>query len=199
MSIHKIGQFLKGFSDLCSKLDKSWIERSRKIDTLKILQLLMIQVWSSGQLGVSSALMQLIGISSDMKWRISVSAISQARQRMNWSIIRELFNYSVKFYQWHAPKALWKGRRIFAIDGSRINLPSHFKNKKYMRNGKHWYYPQALITVIYQLKAAIPVSVKFSRHIDEKKSAASLLKCLCPLDVIVLDRGFFHPNLLLHA
>jgi hypothetical protein len=191
--LQQIEQFSKGFSDLCSRLDASWIVRSRKLKTLDVIQLLLLQVESSRRSSLL-AMAQLMYMLGSYASRVSASAISQARGRMHWRCVRELFQYTVKFHQSHAPKALWKGRRVFAIDGTRLSLPSSFKQKRYLRPGKIAHYPQAMMTVLYQLKAGIPHDAQFCRHFDERRAALHHLKYLQAGDVVVVDRGFFLQN-----
>jgi len=192
-NLQQIEQFSKGFSDLCSRLDAFWIVRSRKLRTLEVIRLLLLQVESSRRSSLL-AVAQLAQILGSYSCRVSASALSQARGRMHWSYVRELFRYAVTFHQSHVPQPLWKGRRIFAIDGTRLAIPSHFNEKRYIRTAKNAHYPQAMLTVLYQLKAGIPHDAQFCRHFDERRAALHHLKCLRAGDVVVVDRGFFLQN-----
>lgn len=193
MKIQQIRQFSKGFSHLCSRLDTKWVVRARKLKTLEIIRLLLLQVENSSR-SATMAVAQLIHILGSARSQISASAFSQARSRMHWSYIRELFHYAVTFHQTHVPQDLWKGRRVFAIDGTRLTVPNGFIKKKYIRPAKNAHYPQAMVTVLYQLKAGIPHDAQFCRHFDERRAALHHLKYLCAGDVVVVDRGFFLQN-----
>lgn len=196
MKISEIRQFLKSFANKCSELDNKWITRKRKLNTLNILQLLMFLVWDSGQTGIKTAIMKLITLSEDhTKFSVSASAFSQARQRIHWNIIRSLFEFSLKYYLSNTMEALWRKRRIFAIDGTKLNLPATIKDKKYIYPSKNAHYPQGLLTTLYQLKANIPHGAQLCRHFDERRAAKHHLNSLKEGDVIVVDRGFFLQNL----
>jgi len=110
---------------------------------------------------------------------------------MSWKIVRILFSFVVSYYQATCRNFLWRGRRIFAIDGTKLTLPSSCKGKKYILPSPDAYYPQALLTVLYQLKAGIPYDAQFCRHVDERKAARHHFSHLKSGDVLVLDRGFF--------
>jgi hypothetical protein len=155
--------------------------------------LLLLQAESSRR-SAALAVAQLAYMLGTSVGQVSASALSQARARMPWQVIRRLFFYAVEFHQSHVPQSLWKGQRIFAIDGTRLAMPSHFNEKRYIRTAKKAHYPQALLTVLYQLKAGIPHDAQFCRHFDERRAALHHLKCLRPGDIIVVDRGFFLQN-----
>lgn len=161
--------------------------------TLEIIRLLLLQVENSSR-STTMAVAQLVQVLGPASGQISTSAFSQARQRMHWSTIRELFRYAVTFHQTRVPQELWKGRRIFAIDGTRLTVPSSFNKQKYIRTAKNAHYLQAMLTVLYQLKAGIPHDAQFCRHFDERRAALHHLKYLDAGDVVVVDRGFFLQN-----
>jgi hypothetical protein len=190
MNIEPIGQFLKSLSHRCSELDQKWIQRSRKLNTYALLQILMQQVAMPGNQSAKAAWMRILAGGGQVR-SISASAICQARQRMHWSFLREIFYFARNSYSRNMPAALWRGRRIFAIDSTRLHLPASCRGKKYIHPSKTSYYPQALLTVLYQLKAGVPHGAEFCRHFDERRSAKPLLRHIEPGDVIVADRGFF--------
>lgn len=100
----------------------------------------------------------------------------------------------------HAGKHLWRGKRVFAIDGSKINLPRSFVAKKYKRPGKRAFYPQGMASFLYNVVARIPVTSTFARHSNERQSAKELLKSLKPKDLVLYDRGYLSAELLaLHS
>ncbi len=190
MNIKQIGQFLKRLSHRCSELDKKWVQRSRKLNTYTLLQILMQQVAMPGNKSAKAAWMQLL-VGGRQVRSISAAGICQARQRMHWDFLREIFYFARNYYCSAMPASLWRGRKIFAIDSTRLHLPASCRGKKYIYPSKTSYYPQALLTVLYQLKAGVPHGVEFCRHFDERRSAKPLLRHLQPGDVIVADRGFF--------
>lgn len=175
---------------LCKAHDKKVLQRTRKLDTARFLSILSQQVISTNNLGISSAITSLKLLGSEIK-NCTSSAVSQLRTKLGWTIFRELHQRSLlTFNNEFNDRFLWNGRRVFAVDGSKLTLPSTFNTKKYYSPGGH--YRQALCTVLYQLKAEVPYGLQFSRHFDERRSALTLTKYLKPRDVVVFDRGFFH-------
>ena len=57
----------------------------------------------------------------------------------------------------HCETDRWQGHRIFAIDGSRINLPRPLLRCGYKTPSDNAHYPQGLLSCLYQLKAKIPM------------------------------------------
>jgi hypothetical protein len=85
----------------------------------------------------------------------------------------------------------WHGRRVFAADGSKINLRRSFELRRAFGAPHGANCPQALVNVLFDVCAKIPL------HVDVKPFASSeraaLLEMLDHLeagDLIVLDRGF---------
>ena len=89
---------------------------------------------------------------------VSKQAVSKARQGINPSLFRELFDLSVdSFNRSQLPKKLWRGKeRVYAVDGSKIQLPdsrSNFESFGEMFSrinpGRKW--SMALASVIYDV------------------------------------------------
>ena len=56
---------------------------------------------------------------------VSKQALSKARQFINPSLFKELYYLSVDlFYSQIPSRKLWQGYHLFAVDGSRIELPN---------------------------------------------------------------------------
>ena len=56
---------------------------------------------------------------------VSKQALSKARQFINPSLFKELYYLSVDlFYSQISSRKLWQGYHLFAVDGSRIELPN---------------------------------------------------------------------------
>ena len=53
------------------------------------------------------------------------------------------------------------------------------------------YYPQGLVSCLYQLKSKLPVDFDLASHLDERVMALNHLRVLNQDDVVVYDRGYF--------
>ena len=85
----------------------------------------------------------------------------------------------------------WLGRRLFAVDGTKINLPRPLRHADYALPSDQAHYPQGLVSCLYQLKSQIPHDFELASHMNERRLALSHLKTLRPGDVVVYDRGYF--------
>ena len=85
----------------------------------------------------------------------------------------------------------WHGHRVFAVDGSKSNLPRDLINCGYKTPGDHSYYPQGLISCLYDLKNEIPYDFDLTSHGNERDCAIKHLRVLKSGDLVVFDRGYF--------
>lgn len=85
----------------------------------------------------------------------------------------------------------WMGHRLFAVDGTKIHLPRHMIKEGYPLPSKESYYPQGLVSCLYQLKSQIPYDYDLNAQANERVMAIAHLSTLKPRDVVVYDRGYF--------
>ena len=84
----------------------------------------------------------------------------------------------------------WKGRRILAVDGSKITLPRELADHGYrVADGAH--YPQGMVSVPYRPLDRIPVDFDLFEHDGEREAALTHLDRAAEGDVIVYDRGYY--------
>jgi len=83
----------------------------------------------------------------------------------------------------------WKGRRILAVDGSKITLPRELADQGYsVPDGAR--YPQGMVSVLYRPLDRIPVDFDLFEHDGEREAALTHLDRAAEGDVIVYDRGY---------
>ncbi|MCD7819220.1 MAG: hypothetical protein LUH07_09250 [Lachnospiraceae bacterium] len=71
---------------------------------------------------------------------VSKQAVSKARQGISPALFQDLFNLSVElFYKNIDSRKVWNGYRIFAIDGSKFELPNSKSNFEFF--GEMFGYP----------------------------------------------------------
>ena len=83
-----------------------------------------------------------------------------------------------------------------AVDGTKINLPRQLLANSYKTPAPKAYYPQGLVSSLYELKSKIPVDFELSSFLDERKMAIEHLNVLNSGDIVVYDRGYFSYNML---
>jgi hypothetical protein len=85
----------------------------------------------------------------------------------------------------------WHGRRVFAADGSKINVRrgDDLHRAFGTPNGAHC--PQALVTVLFDVCAKLPIDVEVASHAtSERAHLLQMMESFEAGDLLVLDRGF---------
>ena len=135
---------------------------------------------------------------------VSKQAVSKARQGIMPSLFRELFDETVKaFSSSPVPRKLWRGREtVYAVDGSKIQLPNSASNFEVFGNmfrrdnpGRRW--SMALASVIYDVTNDFICHGVLRRFLASERTAAidhcKALEALGILKgaVLVFDRGYY--------
>jgi hypothetical protein len=85
----------------------------------------------------------------------------------------------------------WLGRRVFAVDGTKINLQRSPDLAREFGVPESAYCPQALVSVLLDVCAKAPVDLVISSFASsEREHLLALLPSLAAGDVLVLDRGY---------
>jgi len=85
----------------------------------------------------------------------------------------------------------WRGRRVFAADGSKINLRRSEQLQRAFGAPHDAHCPQALVTVLFDVCAKMPLDLRVGPYASGER--APLLEMLDHIeagDLIVLDRGY---------
>ena len=138
---------------------------------------------------------------------ISKQALSKARQFINPALFKELYYLSVDlFYKQLPSRKLWNGYHLFAIDGSKIELPNSKSNFEFF--GEMFGYPDpsrrftmGLGSIVYDVLDDYIVYASFQRYLASERSAA--LEHLHNLEdlniyqnsVVIFDRGYYSEDL----
>ena len=126
---------------------------------------------------------------------ISASSFSEARKKLDEAIFKVLNQRIITAHdtltELDDQPYLWFNHRLFAVDGSKLNLPRELIDQNYRTPSKDAYYPQGLLSCLYQLKSKIPYDFDLVNHGNERQCALAHLKTLTTHDVVVYDRGYF--------
>ena len=138
---------------------------------------------------------------------ISKQSLSKARQFINPALFKELYYLSVDlFYKQLPSRKLWNGYHLFAIDGSKIELPNSKSNFEFF--GEMFGYPDpnrrftmGLGSIVYDVLDDYIVHASFQRYLASERSAA--LEHLHNLEdlniyqnsVVIFDRGYYSENM----
>ena len=138
---------------------------------------------------------------------VSKQAVSKARQFISPSLFQDLFTLSVDiFYKNLKKRKLWHGYHIFAIDGSKIEVPNSPSNFDFF--GEMFTYPHkdrkfssGLASIVYDVLDDYIVHASLHKYLGSERAAArEHLKTLEDLNiyknsVIVFDRGYYSEDM----
>ena len=184
--------------EVSATYDARWQKRKRVLNT-KLLTLFIFRL-------ITAKNRQGYGTTSDELWA-NISAIEErprekkspspsswchGRKKLDENVFKDLNTKIVQAYAAHvAAEHLWFGRRVFAVDGSKINLPPRLLDAGYKPTGGSGHYAQGLLSCLYNLKLKLPMDFGFVAHGDERRCAREHLVALTRGDVVVYDRGYF--------
>ena len=180
--------------------DRVWQLRRRVINTLLVVLFVYRLMFSgNGYTATLAALWQqcqACGIPLPQAEPVAASSMSAARAKVDEAIFKSLHVEILK----RAVSPEWKGHRVFAVDGSKINLPRPLLRAGYHLPKDSAHYPQGLLSCLYELAPKLPIDFDLHAHRDERTAALDHLPALAAGDVVVYDRGYFSYRLLLeHA
>ncbi len=193
---------------ICKRIDTNELKQSRQVNALTMVLAIYRIVFANNFRSYDSVLCDLIdnanshGIKLSFGQKLLPTTFCEARKRFKADTFKEINSRAIEIYEQHIDKRkdyLWKGRRVFAVDGSKINLPRETINEdkgNYRLPCKNAFYPQGLLSCIYRLKAKVTYDVTFTNTMDEQSEAITHLKALKPGDVVIYDRGYISYALL---
>ena len=162
------------------------------------LEKLIILILSLKGGSLASEIMDHFGCSSDM---VSVPAFVKRRGRLLPEAFSTLFHLFVEKTQ---PSILFKGFRLFAVDGSDLHIPTDPDDTDSFFPGKDGSKPYNLLHLdaLYDLmsRTYLDASICGSRLSDECRALCNMVdrtKCSHPA-IILADRGYESYNVLAH-
>lgn len=187
--------------DITLEYDIAWQKRDRVINSMMLVLLIFRVLLSKNSQGYHTTILDFWNnchksrLSLPQKKAISASAFSEARSKLDENIFKELNTRIIRANENQPHQHNWKGHALFAVDGSKINLPRSMIIQGYYKSPTA-NYPQGLLSTLYQLKSKLPYDFDLAKHGDERLSALSHLSTLKVNDVVVYDRGYFSYQML---
>jgi hypothetical protein len=185
-------------SEVAIEFDQAWQKRSRVINSMLLILLIFRLIFSKNKQGYNSTISELwenckkLNIPLPQEKPIAASSFSVAREKLDEDIFKKLNNKIINLYQNNSDSQyLWLGHRIFAVDGSKINVPRELLANGYPLPSDNSHYPQGLLSCLYQLKTKIPYDFEFTSDANERTSALKHLEALNENDIVIYDRGYF--------
>jgi len=192
------GKVITIIAEVAYEFDKIWQKRKRIIDSMLLIFLIFRLVYSKNSQGYGTTISDFWNNCRKMKFPlpqekpICASAFTKARTKLDETIFKALNKRIISVYEEETNKSYQlNNQRMFAVDGSKINLPRELIEQGYKTPSDNAYYPQGLVSCLYQLKSKIPYDFDLVKHGDERKCAFLHLKALKKSDIVVYDRGYF--------
>ena len=182
---------------VADEFDSQWQQRKRVLNSLLVMLFVFRLVFSNNKQGYAITIAELWAQCAAMQVPlpqaspVSASAMCTARAKLDENVFKQLHARILRHYDHSDVERQWNGHRIFAVDGSRINLPRRLIKHGYRTPSDNAHYPQGLLSCLYQLKSKIPVDFDLVAHGDERQLARTHLASLSQGDVVVYDRGYF--------
>lgn len=186
------------FDETIDRYDNSWRTRCRAIGTRFLILFIMRLVIPKDGRGYGCTVMELFnqflnaGV-EDAPEAFAPSSVCEARMKLEPAIFKELNSKIIEKWAQHIETPLlWHGHHLFGVDGSKFNLPRELITAGYRTPCDQAYYPQGLVSGVYDLLTGIPHDFDMVSHHNERTCAKKHLREFFKKgDVIVYDRGYF--------
>ncbi len=194
------GKVVGIISDIAQVFDAQWQTRKRAIDSLLLVFLIFRLVFSKNSQGYGTTISEFWHNCHRMKFPlpqkqpIAASSFTVARKKLDEAIFSVLNRQIIEVCDEDEDNERdyrWFNHRLFAVDGSKLNLPRKLLDAGYKVPSDNAHYPQGLLSCLFQLKSKIPYDFDLTSHANERVSALAHLNTLRTGDVVVYDRGYF--------
>lgn len=192
----------EAFDAIIEKYDSLWMKRERKINTRFLILFILRLTIPKDERGYGNTLLEIFsnffnfeidGITKSL----APSSICEARMKLSPNIFKELNNNIIDIWnRFNEKPLLWHGLLLRGVDGSKLTLPKELQKAGYETPGDHAYYPQGLLSGVYNLLSGIPLDFDFVHHNNERICALEHLKHAEQHSLNVYDRGYFSFELL---
>lgn len=177
--------------------DGKWRTRKRVVDSMMLMLLIFRLVSSKNAQSYGTTIDELwdscekLGITLPQKSSIAPSSFCVARTKLDEDIFKCVNQRILEAYAPEDAKYRWQGHRLFAIDGSKINLPRELLRCGYLRPSDKACYPQGLLSCLYEIQSQLPFDFDLVSHADERACGVQHLRVLDRDDIVVYDRGYY--------
>jgi hypothetical protein len=132
------------------------------------------------------------GLSLPTEEPVSAPSFCAARHKLPPDLLRHMLHeIASTSHETTYRSQRWHGRRVFAIDGTKINLQRGPELERAFGVPHDCYCPQVLVSVLLDVCAKAPVDVEIAPFASsERDHVLGMLPSLGRGDVLVLDRGY---------
>ena len=197
--------FIGIVAEVAERYDGRWQQRSRALNTLLILLFVLRLVFSKNHQGYQMTINELwdqcrlLQVALPQPHPVVASSMCVARKKLDEQIFKDLHRQLLARLDEEEGAAFerrhWCGRRLLAVDGTKMNLPRQLRAAGY-RVPAGGYYPQGLVSCLYRVRDRMPIDFELLPATDEHQPALAHLKHARSADVVVYDRNYFSYSLL---
>ncbi len=133
------------------------------------------------------------GLELPTEQALSGPSFCRAREKITPALLKQILQTlaSSELASDSLPEHRWNGRKIFAIDGSKVTLPPSEDLMNAFGTSADGHYPMALMSVLYDLGPGLPLDVEVSPYASsERDHLFEMLPSLEAGDVLIMDRGY---------
>lgn len=200
--------FIADAAAVAGEYDLLWQRRQRVLNTLLIMLFIFRLAFSKNQQGYQTTVNELWEHCRMLKVALPqpappvASSLCAARYKLDEQVFKDLHRQILTRLDSDANPARpaagreWCGRRLLAVDGTKINVPRELLRAGYALPTTSSYYPQGLVSCLYRAGERLPVDYELSADLDERRLAQRHLSHVRAGEVVVYDRGYFSFELL---
>jgi len=195
-------EIVSTLSEVCDEFDLKWRKRKRIVSTLLLVLFIFRLVFSKNKQGYKITINELwdqcklLGVNLPQNKPVAPSAFCAARAKLDENIFKHLNTKILESYKRLSDEKRWHGHRVFAVDGTKINLPRQLLKCGYKLPHEKSHYPFGLVSCLYQLRSRVPIDFDMKADTGERTFAINHLDKLDKGDVVVYDRGYFSYSML---
>ena len=202
--------FIADAAAVAGEYDLLWQRRQRVLNTLLIMLFIFRLVFSKNHQGYQTTVNELWEHCRMLKIALPqpappvASSLCTARCKLDEQVFKDLHRQILARLDSESNPAqpgagrAWCGRRLLAVDGTKINVPRELLRAGYTLPTANSCYPQGLVSCLYRTGERLPVDYELSADLDERRLAQRHLSQARAGEVVVYDRGYFSFELLHH-
>ena len=187
---------------ICKSYDVLWQKRNRILNTKIIIMMIFKIILSARRQGFAINLGELWDSCAEkdivlpQNKSVTASSFCEARQKVPEDIFKALNKELLENWDQKRSLPLWLGHRVYAADGTKVNIPRELIKFGFKTYDERRHYPQGLLSCLYDVLGKTVYDFDFVSHMNERKCALEHLEILEPDDVVIFDRGYFSYQLL---
>ena len=194
-----ISELRKFLNHLFLSYDKVWRSRRRKLDSKHMFSAILAQVLNK-DVSNSRLICHHLDFLTEGKFnKFSASSFSKARHRFPFEAFVDLCQWLYSYHQIPQTQR-WFGYSVFAVDSMKFEVPKELEKSGFdSMNDCDSYYPQAMLTAMYDLQLGMVYDSILTQHGDERANAIQLFSGLPESSLVLGDSGFPSFNFLYEA